>query len=39
MTTADLHRRRAPVWHGLAAGSVAGGSGVLIGHAFDTCAV
>ena len=28
-----------PVWHGLLAGSVAGASGVLIGHAFDTAKV
>ena len=28
-----------PAWHGLAAGSIAGASGVLIGHAFDTAKV
>ena len=28
-----------PIWHGLAAGSVAGASGVLIGHSFDTLKV
>ena len=32
-------KRRQPAWHGLAAGSVAGASGVLIGHAFDTAKV
>lgn len=28
-----------PAWHGLVAGSVAGASGVLVGHAFDTAKV
>ena len=36
MTAAD---DAPPVWHGLLAGSVAGASGVLIGHAFDTAKV
>ena len=34
-----MAERRAPAWHGFVSGAVAGASGTLVGHAFDTLKV